>query len=60
MRTCFSHEKTLLDERGGPNLRNEIAHGVLSPEQGSGGAALSFLSLLIRFLSLYSLDAHAV
>lgn len=52
--------KTLLDERGGPNLRNEIAHGVLSPEQGSGGAALSFLSLLIRFLSLYSLDAHAV
>lgn len=52
--------KTLLDERGGPNLRNEIAHGVLSPEQGSGGAALSFLSLLIRFLSFYSLDAHAV
>lgn len=52
--------KTLLDERGGPNLRNEIAHGVLSPEQGSGGAALCFLSLLIRFLSLYSLDAHAV
>lgn len=52
--------KTLLDERGGPNLRNEIAHGVLSPRRGSGGAALSFLSLLIRFLSLYSLDAHAV
>ena len=52
--------KTLLDERGGPNLRNEIAHGVLSPKRGSSGAALCFLSLLIRFLSLYSLDAHAV
>lgn len=52
--------KTLLDERGGPNLRNEIAHGVLSPRRGSGGAALCFLSLLIRFLALYSTDAHAV
>ena len=52
--------KTLLDERGGPNLRNEIAHGVLSPRRGRGGAALCFLSLLIRFLSLYSTDAHAV
>ena len=52
--------KTLLDERGGPNLRNEIAHGVLSPKRGSGGAALCFLSLLIRFLALYSTDAHAV
>ena len=52
--------KTLLDERGGPNLRNEIAHGVLSPRRGSGGAALCFLSLLIRFLSLYSTDAYVV
>lgn len=52
--------KTLLDERDGPNLRNEIAHGVLSPKRGSGGAALCFLSLLIRFLALYSTDAHAV
>lgn len=52
--------KTLLDERGGPNLRNEIAHGVLSPRRGSGGAALCFLSLLIRFLSLYSTDAYMV
>ena len=52
--------KTLLDERGGPNLRNEIAHGVLSPKRGSSGAALSFLSLLIRFLSLYSTDAYVV
>lgn len=52
--------KTLLDERGGPNLRNEIAHGVLSPKRGSSGAALCFLSLLIRFLSLYSTDAYVV
>lgn len=52
--------KTLLDGRGGPNLRNEIAHGVLSPKRGSSGAALCFLSLLIRFLSLYSTDAYVV
>lgn len=49
--------ETLLDERGGPNLRNENAHGFLSPVKGSGGAALCFLSLLIRFLSLYSQGA---
>lgn len=45
--------ETLLDDRGGPNLRNENAHGLLSPEKGTSGVALCFLSLLIRFLSLY-------
>ena len=52
--------ETILDERGGPNLRNEIAHGILSPAKGSSGAALCFLSLLIRFLSLYSRESAAV
>lgn len=48
---------TLLNERGGPNLRNELAHGFLSPTEGSSGSALCFLSLLIRFLSMYSPDS---
>lgn len=48
---------TLLNERGGPNLRNELAHGFLSPTEGSSGLALCFLSLLIRFLSMYSLES---
>ena len=52
--------ETLLDERGGPNLRNENAHGILSPAKGSSGAALCFLSLLIRFLSLYSCESAEV
>lgn len=52
--------ETLLDERGGPNLRNENAHGILSPAKGSSGAALCFLSLLIRFLSLYSHESAEV
>lgn len=48
---------TLLNERGGPNLRNENAHGFLSPIEGSSGAALCFLSLMIRFLSYYSRES---
>lgn len=48
---------TLLNERGGPNLRNKNAHGFLLPIEGSGGAALCFLSLMIRFLSYYSRES---
>lgn len=52
--------QTLLDARGGPNLRNLNAHGLLEPEVGNSGIALCFLSFLIKFLSLYSEKASEI
>lgn len=52
--------RTVLNERGGPNLRNLNAHGLLEPDMGNSGVALSFLSFFIKFLSFYSVEANEV
>lgn len=49
-----------MDERAGANLRNQNAHGLMSASIGNSGVALCFLSLTIKFLSLYSLEANKI
>ena len=49
-----------MDERAGANLRNINAHGLMGPSIGNSGVALCFLSLIIKFLSLYSVEANRV
>lgn len=52
--------QTLLDARVGPNLRNMNAHGLLDPNLGDSEIALCFLSFLIKFLTLYSVEASSI
>ncbi len=52
--------QSIMDERAGANLRNINAHGLMGPSIGNGGAALCFLSLIIKFLSLYSVEANRI
>lgn len=49
-----------MDERAGANLRNLNAHGLMGPSTGNSGVALCFLSLMIKFLSLYSLEGNRI
>ena len=52
--------QSIMDERAGANLRNINAHGLMGPSIGNSGVALCFLSLIIKFLSLYSVEANRV
>ena len=52
--------QSIMDERAGANLRNINAHGLMGPSIGNGGATLCFLSLIIKFLSLYSVEANRI
>lgn len=65
LRECYSEDliftlHSVMDIPIGENLRNLTAHGVLEPSVGNGGAALYFLCVLIRLLSLYSSEARAI
>ncbi len=58
LRECYDEKiictfRWLMDHHAGPNLRNNIAHGLLSEENGNSGASLYFLCMLIKWLSLY-------
>lgn len=65
LKECYDEDllfslQTILIERGGPNLRNLNAHGLLEPAVGNGSAALCFLCLFIKFISCYSLNAQEI
>ena len=52
--------QSIMDERAGANLRNINAHGLMGPSVANSGIALCFLSLIIKFLSLYSIEANRI
>lgn len=65
LRECYDENiiftfQSIMDERAGANLRNQNAHGLMSASIGNSGVALCFLSLTIKFLSLYSLEANKI
>lgn len=45
----------LLVEPFGANIRNEIAHGIVTEERSYSGAYIYFIGFFIKFLSYYSL-----
>ena len=45
----------LLVEPFGSNIRNEIAHGIVTEERSYSGAYIYFIGFFIKFLSYYSL-----
>ena len=49
-----------MDEPIGENLRNLNAHGVLEPQKGNSEVALCFLCLLIKLLSMYSINTRPI
>lgn len=45
----------LLVDPFGPNIRNEIAHGIVTEERSYSGPYIYFIGFFIKFLSYYSL-----
>lgn len=52
--------KGLLNEQAGANIRNEIAHGIISENACSSGACLFFGVAIIKLLSLTSLECYRI
>lgn len=52
--------KGLLNEQAGSNIRNNIAHGIMSEGQGNSGTSLFFICATAKFLTLYSRRCHEI
>ena len=46
--------KGLLNEQAGANIRNEIAHGIMSEYKGNSGASIYLICALIKLLVISS------
>jgi len=58
---CYDNDiifnfKGLLNEQAGANIRNNIAHGIMTESSASGGACLCFGVLVIRLLTYTSTE----
>ena len=52
---CYDNDilflfKGLLNEQAGANIRNNIAHGIITPEAANSGASLYFICAVIKLL----------
>jgi|GEM_PF-6984030 hypothetical protein len=50
----------LLVDPFGPNIRNEIAHGIVTEERSYSGPYIYFIGFFIKFLSYYSLQFQEI
>lgn len=62
---CYDNDilftfRGLLNEQAGANIRNEIAHGIISEYDCSTGACLYFGVAVIKLLSLTSVSFYQV
>lgn len=56
---CYDNDvlflfKGLLNEKSGANIRNEIAHGIMTSGKGNGAIAIYFYCLVLKVLSFTS------
>lgn len=56
---CYDNDiiflfKGLLNEQAGANIRNEIAHGIMTEESGQSGASIYLICALIKLLVISS------
>lgn len=62
---CYDNDilflfKGLMNEKAGANIRNEIAHGIMSENKGNGGVARFFLCAVLKLLSLTSKEYYKI
>lgn len=62
---CYDNDilfifKGLLNEQSGANIRNEIAHGIISEYASSTGVCLYFGVAVIKLLSFTSVSCHQI
>lgn len=62
---CYDNDilflfKALLNEQSGANIRNEIAHGIVSETSASTGVYLFFAGAVIKLLSYTSLRCYEI
>lgn len=50
----------LLNEQAGANIRNEIAHGILSERDADSGVHLYFIGAVIKLLAYTSIKCHEI
>ena len=49
-----------MNEKAGANIRNEIAHGIMSESKGNSGVARFFLCAVLKLLSLTSKEYYKI
>ena len=59
---CYDNDilfllKGLMNEKAGANIRNEIAHGIMSPESGNSSVSVYFFCLVLKIIHEPSLMA---
>ena len=52
--------KSLLNEQAGANIRNNIAHGIMTETDSASGASLYFICAFIKFLAFYSQEFYRI
>lgn len=62
---CYDNDilflfKGLLHEKAGANIRNNIAHGIMSPQSANSGASLYFICVFIKLLVFSSKRCHEI
>lgn len=62
---CYDNDilflfKGLLNEKSGANIRNEIAHGVMTSGKGNSAIAIYFYCLVLRVLSFTSKEYYII
>jgi len=60
---CFDEDilflfKGMMNEKAGANIRNEIAHGIMSQQKGNSGVARFFFCWVLKLLSFTSKDFY--
>lgn len=62
---CYDNDilflfKGLMNEKAGANIRNEIAHGIMSENKGNSGVARYFLCAVLKLLSFTSKEYYKI
>ncbi len=62
---CYDNDilfmfKGLMNEKAGANIRNEIAHGIMSENKGNSGVARFFLCAVLKLLSFTSKEYYKI
>lgn len=62
---CYDNDilflfKGLLNEKSGANIRNEIAHGVMTSGKGNSAVAIYFYCLVLKVLSFTSIEYYKI
>ena len=65
LKDCYDNDilflfKGLLNEKAGANIRNEIAHGIMSPQRSCSGECVFFICAVIKLLVISSRYCYGI